>query len=181
LAINNNNNLNTPPNDPLIAPIVPPHHNLQVDIDDSNLVIVDCSEEDRSKSSVIVFEGNDRHGIQQIDAIHVTCTFSLDSMQEVIEQRRNQGRNAIIAQVPTRDNNDVTRNSYDYYEAVPFLRLLFHRQGGIVSHRYNEKYPLVVRNPLTNSPIVGEVAFYIITDNDCKEGNNGKVYYAQFI
>jgi len=44
------------------------------------------------------------------------------------------------------------------------MKLLFKKKGEEFVGRFHEKFPITVKNPITNSRIIGEVQFYKITN-----------------
>jgi hypothetical protein len=76
------------------------------------------------------------------------------------------GKSCIIAAVPTRDKEKVGFSTTSYYDAFAANRLLFKKipiGSGLLAdvvHRYHRSHPISVLNPLTNSPIIGEVKYY---------------------
>lgn len=103
-------------------------------------------------------------GHWELDAVNTTCAITLDSFLEMLVQRaRDPDNNSapmkglVIGQVFTRDPHNPRKSMVSYYHAIPLLRILFKRDTQHVRHRYAENSPLVAKNPLTNSPISGEV------------------------
>ena len=93
--------------------------------------------------------------------------FSLDTFAALHMQRRAQGKQLIIAQVTTRDKNrtamDATVSSY--YDALPLLKVLYKvhttPQGVHLRHRYHQHAAINPINPLTNTCVIGDVAFFM--------------------
>jgi hypothetical protein len=100
--------------------------------------------------------------LHKIDAFTETCAISLETFLELMLHRGNAGKGLIIAQVFTRDPQNPLKSMTSFYHATPLLRVIFKRERDNVKHRYSESHPLVARNPLTNSPITGEVRFYLV-------------------
>jgi hypothetical protein len=98
-----------------------------------------------------------------LDACNTTCPITMENFFDLLKQRHvlnNKG--LIIAQVMNRDPHCPGKKMISYYDGISLLRVLFKRETGSVKHRYSEKSPYVPKNPLSNSPILGEVLFFFV-------------------
>lgn len=55
-------------------------------------------------------------------------------------------------------------NFSHFFNAYGILKLLFKKRGEEFIGRFHDRYPITVKNPITNCRIIGEVEFYKITN-----------------
>jgi len=72
----------------------------------------------------------------------------------------------------SRDKDRVEVTSTSYYDAYAINRLLFKQTGFDVVHRYHPAQPICVLNPLTQTPIMGEVKYYMVDPLPEQEGQS---------
>ena len=106
---------------------------------------------------VLLYDGDQPAGNIAADEDDI---FSLDSFAALLRVRQNMSKPLIIARVPTRSKQSAHCIVYSSYEAVGLVRHIFRRIDDHVQHRYHRYQRTMPNNPLTNTPIVGEVKFY---------------------
>lgn len=78
-----------------------------------------------------------------------------------------EGKHFFVAKILTKNiheaDPDAANHSF-YYNAYSILRLLFKKKNDQFVGRFHERYPITVKNPITNAKIVGEVFFFKITN-----------------
>ena len=88
--------------------------------------------------------------------------FSLETFEELIVQHQQVSKQLIIARVKTVDPHLPDKEYFSYYSAHALNKILFRTQivyGRRLIHR------LLVLNPLTNTPIVGDVQYFVVRKN----------------
>lgn len=95
-----------------------------------------------------------------------TESISNSSFGQIIQDCFREEKGVIIGRVQTRDRVQFKKCYYHYFYAVNLVKILFKSSlifsGDQLMSRYHDQHPLIVKNPLTNEIIVGEVEFYLI-------------------
>eukprot|EP00898_Chlorokybus_atmophyticus_P004974 jgi/Chlat1/5478/Chrsp36S05431 len=90
-------------------------------------------------------------------------SFTLDTFASLAKAHAYAGKSFVIAEVVTRDKERPNLIHRSYYSAHHLNKILFKRgRYGEQQHRYHRNFPITVINPLTNSEILGEVAYYSV-------------------
>ena len=85
----------------------------------------------------------------------------------MISESFAEGKHFFVAKILTKNTHEADVNKANhsfYYNAYSILRLLFKKKNDQFVGRFHERYPITVKNPITNAKIVGEVYFFKITN-----------------
>ena len=93
-----------------------------------------------------------------------TDSFSLDTFYELYTEAVEANKKLLLAVVRTGSPDDVSRVFHSVYAAHAMNKLLFRRTPGSnrLLSRYDPNRPIAARNPMTNTPIMGEVQYYLV-------------------
>lgn len=111
----------------------------------------------------------------KIEASYVE-PLSQESFEGLISAYKLKQKNLIIAVIKNRDPDRSTVIHNFYFNAHLLNKLLFRMksQDGEIISRHHREYPILVSNPMTNLPIIGEVEYFMVKDGDSS-------YVANFI
>lgn len=95
-----------------------------------------------------------------------TEAISNSTFRCLIEDAAKDNQSIIFARLQTRDKADFRKKYYHHFYGPNLIKILFkvfNLPGSqVLQSRYHQDYPIVVKNPLTNQVIVGEVDFFVL-------------------
>ena len=84
-----------------------------------------------------------------LDLREKDCIFCM-SFRDMVGEAFRSGKHFLVAKMTSRSDADLSKTTYQLYNAYSVLRLIFKMRGAELVGRYHSRVSFFAKNPLTN-------------------------------